>query len=171
MKLKRCCIIGLIFVWITGSLFHFVYEWSGGNTLVGLFFPVNESTWEHMKLIFFPMILFSIFLSTRLSGEFPCVNSALLSGTLFGTFLIPVLFYTYTGILGFNYFLLDISTFLISAAAAFSAVYKLSLSCRFQKYTPLLCILTLIVFEMFLIFTYFPPSIGLFADPLSVPKP
>ena len=54
-------IIGILAVWVSGSLFHFVYDWTGHNTLVGLFFPTNESTWEHMKLAFLPMNLYGIY--------------------------------------------------------------------------------------------------------------
>ena len=101
-KLKYYTIAGTIFVIITGSLAHFVYEWSGKNFILGLFFPVSESTWEHMKLCFFPMLIYSLFMNKRLKDDYPCVTTALLSGILLGTFFIPVIFYTYSGILGSN---------------------------------------------------------------------
>ena len=53
-------ITGYIAVAILGTLLHFVYEWSGSNMIVGLFSSTNESTWEHMKLAFYPMLIFSI---------------------------------------------------------------------------------------------------------------
>lgn len=58
--LRHCTIIGIIFVMLTGTLSHFLYDWSGQNPVVGLFTPVNESIWEHMKLLFFPMLLYSL---------------------------------------------------------------------------------------------------------------
>ena len=60
-KLNITIIIGILAVWVSGSLFHFVYDWTGKNTFVGLFFPTNESTWEHMKLAFLPMNLYGIY--------------------------------------------------------------------------------------------------------------
>ena len=60
-KLNITIIIGILAVWVSGSLFHFVYDWTGRNTFVGLFFPTNESTWEHMKLAFLPMNLYGIY--------------------------------------------------------------------------------------------------------------
>ena len=98
--LKSNIIKGILFVSIAGTLAHFVYEWSNNNYILGFFFPVNESTWEHMKLFFFPMLLFSVWMNQKFKEEYPCVTGALLAGTLLGTFLIPVLFYTYSGILG-----------------------------------------------------------------------
>ena len=68
-NLKSALIIGTIFVLITGILSHFVYDWSGQNFIVGFFSPVNESTWEHMKLSFFPMLLFSVYLAAMLKGK------------------------------------------------------------------------------------------------------
>ena len=50
-------IISTIFVIILGTLLHFTYNWSNNNPLVGIFSAVNESTWEHLKLIFFPMLI------------------------------------------------------------------------------------------------------------------
>lgn len=60
-KLNITMIIGILAVWVSGSLFHFVYDWTGKNTFAGLFFPTNESTWEHMKLAFLPMNLYGIY--------------------------------------------------------------------------------------------------------------
>ena len=57
-KLCLCSLAGILFVSSAGCLMHFVYEWSGQNFVLGLFAPVSESTWEHMKLAYFPMLLF-----------------------------------------------------------------------------------------------------------------
>ena len=163
--LKRNCIIGTLFVIITGTLAHFVYDWSGQNYIAGLFFPVSESTWEHMKLCFFPMLLYSLFMRRRLKGEYPCVTSALLFGTLLGTFLIPVIFYTYTGILGKNYLPLDIATFILSVILAFAAIYRLTLSCKMHCFTFWLFLSVAAMAACFFIFTYNPPNIGIFVSP------
>ena len=164
-KLKRYTIIGSIFVIITGTLSHFVYEWSGNNFLLGFFFPVNESTWEHMKLCFFPMLVYALFMNCQLKNDYPCITSALLFGILFGTILIPVIFYTYTGILGTHYMLLDIATFLISVILAFLSVYRLTLSCKTAPYTLPLYAAVFALAVCFLVFTYLPPDIGIFAAP------
>ena len=164
-KLKCYAIIGIIFVTLTGTLSHFVYGWSHQNFILGFFFPVSESTWEHMKMCFFPMLIYSFFMKERLIKEYPCIPSALLSGILLGTFLIPAIFYTYTGIIGKNFFLFDIATFLLSVILAFVAVYKLTLSCKMDSYTQILGVLVSILFFCFLFFTYAPHSIGIFIVP------
>lgn len=164
-RLKCYLIIGILFVILTGTISHFVYEWSGDCVLLGFFFPVSESTWEHMKLLFFPMLLFSAFLGKRREAEIPCLTSALFFGTLFGTFLIPVLFYTYTGVLGRNYPALDIATFVLSVLLAFLAVYRLALSCRAESWLLVLELLLFLLVVCFFVFTYHPPALGIFADP------
>ena len=75
-RLKHYSIAGAIFVLIAGTLSHFVYEWSGQNFILGFFFPIDESTWEHMKLIFFPMLSYSLFMNRQLKDDHPCVTSS-----------------------------------------------------------------------------------------------
>ena len=77
-----------------GTILHFMYEWLGEAVWIAPFSGVNESTWEHMKLLFWPMLLFlavqSIFF--RDYDSFICVK---LRGILIGLCLIPTLFYLY----------------------------------------------------------------------------
>lgn len=165
-KLMLCTIIGIIFVSISGTLLHFVYQLSGENYFAGLFSPVSESTWEHMKLIFFPMLFYSIIISRPLKSKYPCISTALSAGLIAGTILIPVIFYTYSGILGFNMLCLDIATFYISVIAAFIIVYKISVKCSAAKYTVLLEFIIFIMISAFIIFSYNPPQAGIFKSPV-----
>jgi hypothetical protein len=164
-NLKHYFIKGFLFVVITGSIAHFVYDWSGENTFLGFLFPINESIWEHMKLCFFPMLLYSFYLNTKLENSYPCIRTASLFGIILSTFLIPVLFYTYSGILGHNYAILDIMTFIISVLLSFVVMYKLTLSCTLSSYKIPLTVLVLILAICFFLFTYRPLNIGIFTEP------
>lgn len=166
-SLKRHTVLGFFFVLLAGTLAHFLYDLSSNNYLVGLFTPVNESIWEHMKLLFFPMLLYSLFMACRLKGKNPCIISSLCLGMLTGTTLIPVLFYAYTSLLGRDFFILDIGIFILSTLTAFLLSYRLTLSCRADPYTTLLCIMVCILFLCFLFFTFHPPDLAIFADPCS----
>lgn len=163
--LKRYTIVGIIFVLIIGTIWHFVYGWTEKNFIIGLFFPINESVWEHMKLCFFPMLLYAPYMERKVRREYPAVVSSLLCGVLLGTFLIPVLFYTYSGILGENLPPLDIATFIVSVLSAFVLVYRSAQSGRFSSSALLLKLAVAAVALCFLLFTYHPPHIGLFTDP------
>ncbi len=166
-KLLLYTIAGILFTSVSGTLAHFVYDWSGQNILAGFFTPVNESTWEHMKLLFFPMLLYGIFTIPYLKQDFPCILCAYPVGILASTFAIPTLFYTYSGILGTNYTAIDILIFYISVIFAFAVVYLKTKSCESgdartgeKLFLPWLAILLLAA--CFIIFTIIPPSLGIF---------
>ncbi len=165
-KLKRYTIIGTIFVLITGTLSHFAYEWTGNNTFIGFLFPINESVWEHMKLIFFPMLLYSFYMISKLDTDYPCISSASMFGVLLGTFLVPILFYTYSGILGYTTRFFDIGTFVVSVLLSFWVIYKLTQSCKLVPYEATLKTLVLVMAVCFFLFTYQPLDIGIFAEPV-----
>lgn len=178
-SLKRLTVIGVLFVLSVGTLAHFLYDWSGGNAFAGLFVPVNESVWEHMKLLFFPMLLYALFMISRLKTEIPCLPSALWAGVLAGTFSIPFLYYVYTSICGRDIFLLDLAAFLISVLMAFLTAFKLASSCRAKTFNalagPLGIVLgcaVCILFLCFLWFSYHPPKAEIFRDPTAtLPSP
>ena len=102
---------GVVFTVMAGALLHFVFEWSGGSPLAAAFSAVNESTWEHMKLLFFPMFLFSAVQAGFLGRTYPNILAVRAVSTLVGVILIPVLFYTYTGVLGYHVMWADIAVF------------------------------------------------------------
>lgn len=164
-QLKRYTICGIIFVLVTGTLAHFLYGWTGNNYIVGFFTPMNESIWEHMKLLFFPMLLYVLIVAFKFKKTCSCITSSFCFGILIGTLLIPIFFYTYTFIIGKNIFVLDIGTFILSVIIAFWLSYKFTLSCKLEPYAFLSCCLVFILFICFILFTYHPPETEIFADP------
>ena len=152
---------------LCGTLLHFLYDWLGGAVWIAPFSGVNESTWEHMKLLFWPMLIFGIAQSFffKYYESFPCVK---LRAILIGLALIPILFYTYNGVIGKSPDWINIAIFFISAAAAYiyegSALKKGKIKCRSPRLPiSVLCIIAL----AFVIFTFAPPKIAIFEDPLT----
>ena len=150
-----------------GTLLHFLYDWLDGALWIAPFSGVNESTWEHMKLLFWPMLIFavaqSLFLRDR--QDFWCVK---LRGILLGITLIPVIFYTYNGVIGRSPDWINIAIFFLSAAVAYIYEARLfsrgALSCRSQKASfAILCVIAL----LFVIFTFRTPRLGIFKDPIT----
>lgn len=159
---------GFVFAAVLGTLSHFFYDWSGENPVVALVSPVNESTWEHMKLVFFPILIWSFFLPAKLAESHPSLRPALLLGGIAGTLLVPVLFYTYSGILGRNIAWIDIAIFFIAVAAAFGCAWLLRDSPAMPDHRhkkTAIYILTVLLVILFFLFTFMPPDIGLFAEP------
>ena len=164
-NLKLYMITGIVFVSVLGTLLHFAYNFSGNNIAIGLFTPVNESIWEHTKLIFFPMLIYSLYLNKKTGKTYNCINSAMLSGALCGVSIIIVLFYTYSGIIGFDVAFADISIFYITVVTVFYIVYKLATSCKADNYNSFLRALIILIICLFIIFTFSPPNIPLFNNP------
>ena len=151
---------------ILGTLLHFTYEWSGNNTFVASFSAVNESTWEHLKLLFFPMFLTTIlgyFYFRKISSNFLCAQ---LLGILTAILFTITFFYTYTGIVGTNFAFVNISIFFVAVVLGELVSYKILVSdFKCNSYIILFFITLLLI--CFITFTYFTPEIGLFKDPVS----
>ncbi len=158
-----CCIIAAIL----GTIFHFVYKWSGENPVAGLFFPVNESTWEHLKLVFFPILLVSIweyFMFQTKYDNFICVK---LLSALTGMAFTVVAFYTYTGVYGKNSDVMNILIYFAAMAAAYRFSYQMLRKHKLCSMPARGCYVGFMVLVLlFVVFTIFPPPIGLFAPPL-----
>ena len=118
-----------------------------------------------MKLVFFPVLLWSFFMPRAIRNAYPSLYPALITGNLAGTFLIPVLFYVYSGILGKNITFVDISIFFISIVVVFYIAWKGKSSHRIYRQRKLISWLTILLTLAFFWFTFLPPGIGLFQEP------
>lgn len=159
---------GFIFTSILGTFLHFLFDLTGENVLAALFSAVNESIWEHKKLLFYPMLLFALVeyrFWGKNQGRFWCVK---LLGILLGLLLIPVLYYTYTGISGISADWLNITIFFLSAGVTFYRETKyFSCHCHCPVGEKLSLGLLLLIAVLFTVFTFFPPHIPFFQDPIS----
>ena len=156
---------GFIGVSVSGVLLHFLYDWTGGFPLAGLISAVNESIWEHMKLLYVPLAAFALIEGRVFAKEFPAFWCVKAVGTLIGLVTIPTLFYTYTGALGVTADWFNILIFFLSAAVALITETHLlergTLPCRPWLGKAVLILLGV----LFAVFTFFPPTIPLFRDP------
>ncbi len=59
MTFKKIKIINVVFLFFTIFLWHFMYDLFPNN-IFALVFPVNESIWEHMKIIYYCLLLSSV---------------------------------------------------------------------------------------------------------------
>ena len=161
-------IFSIIFVSILGTLLHFTYEWFGDNKIVAAFSAVNESTWEHLKLLFFPMLITTIigyFYFKKDVTNFLCAKTY---GIITSLVFVIVFFYTYTGVIGRNFAIFDIGSFFVAVILGEYIAYRImiSSSLKFKCNKNLAIIVLVFLFAGFLLFTYFTPQIGLFKDPV-----
>ncbi len=160
-------LVGFAVTALGGTLLHFLYNLLGKAVWIAPFSGVNESTWEHMKLLFWPMMIFAFVQSFffRDREDFWCVKA---KGILLGLVLIPVLFYTYNGVIGRSPDWINIAIFFISAAIAYiyeaRRLYDDPKPCK-SPWLPiaLLCAVAI----LFILFTFVTPTLGIFKDPLT----
>ena len=150
-----------------GTILHFLYDWLGEAKWIAPFSGVNESTWEHMKLLFWPMLIFAVVQSFFFKNrkDFWCIK---LRGMLLGLSLIPILFYTYNGAVGKSPDWLNITIFFVSAAVAFLDETRLFNENRLVCRSPKISIVLLSTIALlFVVFTFITPQIGIFRDPIT----
>ena len=152
----------ILAVIILGSLNHFLYDWTGGSSLAALFCPINESPWEHLKLLFFPFLFVTLgtaalyrFLDRRF---FYCRFLGVVCGMAFTL----VSFYTYTGIWGSHALILDLLIFFLSVALSFSAARFFFRALKQIPSANVIFTLWGAGIFFFFVFTCFPPGIPLF---------
>ena len=157
---------GFVFTGLAGTLLNFLYDWSGQSTIVAPFAAINESIWEHMKILFVPMFLFALTEFRILGDQYENFWCSKLAGTLVGLILIPSLYYTYTGIFGVSLDWINIVIFFLAAATAFFLETRLlKQNHTFGISNTLALILLCLIAIAFMILTFVQPRIPLFQDP------
>lgn len=163
-------LIESIAVTVIGSLFHFVYNFSGRNKFVAFFAAVNESTWEHVKLA-----LTGLFICTLADiwflGANPNYWLARSLSFVVPVIVIPVLFYGYRKVLNLEKSILplDIAIFVVAAvAAAFAFAGVLQLPAVGTIGGIISVVIGVIILAAYLLLTRFPLKNNfLFKDPLT----
>ena len=116
IKLFQLLLISIPILFVIGSLFHFIYRWSGNNILIGLISPINESIFEHSKLLLIPLILFwgvgYLFLKDDVNANNYFL--AMLSSIICSIIVMISFYYTYKEIIGNSYLWIDIFDLLLS---------------------------------------------------------
>lgn len=162
---KKISIFSLLFVLVLGTLNHFMYDWFP-ITIVGLFTPVNESIFEHLKLTFYPFLLACIIRYFFLKDKDYFLKVALACVT--GILTVPIIYYL-------------INIFITPPAIVNIIIFILA--CMLQEYvfynlmnniftdSPIgstegfIVIITISL--AFSVFTFIPPKLDLFLDPVT----
>ena len=113
---KLYFLLSIPFIVLLAPLFHYTYELSNNSLLVGIFTPVNESIWEHLKLAIYPTIIWyilSYLIFNNIILDYKkwfcvCTISMILS-----SFIVIIFYYTYTGAFGIHSLALDIFSLIL----------------------------------------------------------
>lgn len=160
-------LIGMFFIIILGSLLHFTFELSGHQAIVGVFSAVNESVWEHLKLSYWPALAYALIEYRYLKK---LTNNFITAKTV-GIYLMPILitifFYAYTAVIE-DSLIMDILTFILAIIIGQLASYKLLTSKELPKNFEKISLIAVVILGLaFLIFTFYPPRLPIFQDPVT----
>ena len=159
---RKETIIAIVLLTILGTSMHFVHHLPFFNHFLGYIFPVVESVMAHMKMIFYPMLLLSLYLvlSRRDIREF----GAPILGGLAVVPAIVAAFFSYWVFVRHEVMALDILIYLAAMAGAVLLAGRLGRSRLVRKYWPAWLILAAVVLILTGSLTYSHPDWLIFAD-------
>jgi hypothetical protein len=142
-----------------------MYRWIGIGAWL---FPVNESVWEHIKIIFIPYLIYTFIELCLLKPSDKYNYFAIKSIALIAMPVVMiVLYFTYTGIIGRNYLFIDGIIGILSILAGYLISLRLILIDYKIKKKAVYISIAVIICVLLIIFTYLTPHINLFYDPIA----
>ena len=167
MSLISVLIISFFFLSIFGTLLHFTHGWLKNGILLHIFSAVNESTWEHMKLLVAPTLLVMVFQYIVLNSEYTNLINGILVLYVIEIVSIPLMYEPLRLILKKIPLIFTILIFYIAIVLGLFFEYII-LKNNISLFNELLSlILILIITLKFSIFTYYLPKHFLFKDPVT----
>jgi len=166
MKIKTFEFLSALGTIVFGSLLHFTFDWLGQWPPVALISAVNESTWEHLKLAFWPAFVFAtlFYLFNKNRPENFCLAQA--KKLYLMPILIILIFYG-TRALGIHGLVFDISNFIVSVIIGHVVAYWLETKWEGPSFKLVSQIFIVVAILAFSLLTYFPPQNFLFLDPVT----
>ena len=160
--------IGTIFIIFLGSALHFTYALSGSNPVIGSFSPVNESVWEHLKMVFWPSLFWILITMFPLRRAVRSFFSAKAIGTFIMVITIPTVFYSYTALVGESILAIDIATFIFAVIIGQFVSYQLFKKNAIGGSTERIALIALLLLALvFVVFTFYPPHLPIFQDSIT----
>ena len=157
-------IVGTLFIILLGTALHFTFDFSGRNPLVGSFSAVNESVWEHLKLPFWPSLLWMLIEIYPLRKAVSNFFTAKAIGAIVMIVIIPAVFYAYT-VFTEEILAVDIATFMIAVVVGQVISYKLFKKDKPSKRTEIIAVVVIALLAIiFATFTFYPPHLSIFRD-------
>jgi hypothetical protein len=160
-------LLGIVFIVIIGGALHFVFDLSGGWPPLALIAAVNESVWEHLKLGFWPALVYFLIEYRYIKKS----SSNFLFAKAIGILLIPVaitvLFYAYTAFIE-DMLAADLTIFVAAVVIGQLTSYKVLTLSPFPSWVNNLGMVFLVLLAIaFGTLTYYAPQLPIFRDPIS----
>ena len=158
-------LVGIPLIFLAGSALHFVFGWCGRAQIVAPFAAVNESVWEHLKLAFWPSVVYAVIEYVAFGRRIVGFGSAKAAGILVMPMCIVLLFYGYKALLGHHVLWLDILIFLVAVSAGqVSSCILLSVGYGPLKLGWVALLMSVLLGIAFVVFTFRPLRLPIFRD-------
>lgn len=169
---QKWIILGVPVIFIFGSVMHFVYGWSGKKAIIGAFVPVNESVWEHLKMAFWPILLWWVlgYCILKQNSYFQIDKWFVACTTSIVTALITIkaIYYTYTGALGFKSLIIDILSFFVGIGLGQLLALHIYNYAELGSLAMFYSFVVLAILALaFIAFTFCPPRLPIFKDSIT----
>lgn len=164
-NLKQWRLIGILAITILGFLLHYVFSWTNSSPVIGLLVPVNESVWEHLKLGYTAVLLFSVYEYSRKIITYNNYYVAKLIGVIALELTIVSIYYGYHFLTTKNILLLDISSYVVGVVICQYFTNSLLQLKPISKTINAISLVAFIVLGiLFGLATYYPPHLAMFKD-------
>ena len=144
---------GILFILFLGSALHFLFAWTNRWMPIALIAAVNESVWEHLKMVFWPGLIFIFISFCFLRKKTPTFWEAKILGLLSMPLIIIILFYAYHFVFTAHNLAFDILIFVLAVITGQWISFRLMLKSQFPRYSKpiviLVLLLTILAFSLF----------------------
>lgn len=158
-----------IVIFLLSALFHFIYKWSGYNSIIGVIAPINESIFQHVKMIFLPIVIFylisylifrnKMFINENKWAIYPIITFVVT------TIIIVISYYTLNYGFNISSMFLDILSLFIGLVASAIICIRLEISSvDFQIPYYVSIVVLAVIFGLLIYFNYFPIEVNFFFD-------
>ena len=160
VSVPRPLLVAFLATALVGSALHFLFS-ALPNPLTALISPINESIWEHLKLIYWPYLVAMLLITRRAASEDRTgwfTSLLIISAAMLG------IGYGYHIGLGMDSTAFDIGLYVVLMAVGFWLPLRLSRLCSRTLWGKAARFLVAALGLMLLLFTFLPPDHILFAD-------
>ena len=169
LKKKTFFTLSTIFSIILGTFIHFIYNILHKPFILGLVVPINESVFEHLKLVLIPLTAFGIIYSLVYGKKENNKNiwNYISIAVILSMIFIPIMHYLYIAIIKNTSTIFDIVLYILSIIFSYIYIYIKNGKDNKKDTNKGGILLILLLYFIFVVFTICPPRVELFKDPIN----
>lgn len=160
--MKKWFFLSAVGTFLLGCAWHFFYPWCP-HPLVGFFAPVDESIWEHFKLLYWPVLPAAALLAYQFDTK--AVWSSFLCQLLWMPLALASMYYLAAGGFGIAHGIVNIALYAIAIGWGFVRAYRTTCSRAVQPRLGELCMLVGLYGGILILFTLATPDLPIFQPP------